>query len=121
MTSQHQVAEDGEQDEVAMTVRFPRPLHRALRKARFDYEVVMNTLVNEGVMLRLAALDDTFARALADTDPGSLTAWGDKSEATRDGYRAQARKIMELLGAGSVPGGPAPQSISRKRARAEES
>lgn len=84
---------------VARTVRFPKPVHQALRKASFDGEVAMNTLINEGLVLRLALLDDTFARALADTDPGSLTAWGKKSEATRDGYRAQARKIMELLGA----------------------
>jgi len=80
-----------------MTVRFPEPLHKALRRAAFDTEVPMNTLACEGTVLRLAFLDDTMAKALAEADELNDWTWEGLSKQGKDIYRKQAKKVLELV------------------------
>jgi triphosphoribosyl-dephospho-CoA synthetase len=40
----------------AMTIRMPEALYEQLRRAAFEARVPMNTLINEGIELKLAEL-----------------------------------------------------------------
>jgi hypothetical protein len=62
-----------------MTTRFPRPLHERLRQASFDTRIARNTLVNQGLLLRLglpgyltAARDEAVADAAASERAGTM-------------------------------------------------
>lgn len=85
-----------EEDLVATTSRFPKTLHDRLRRASFETRLHINTLVNEGAILRLAMLDDSFARALAEADPGNDYTW-DGLGTDQAHYRLMARKVLGLL------------------------
>jgi hypothetical protein len=86
------------EEQVAMTVRFPRELHERLRKASYDTRIPINTQVNQGAVLRLAAMDETLARALADADSRNNYTWQFLSEPDRQLYRTQAATVLGLLG-----------------------
>jgi hypothetical protein len=83
-------------DPVAMTVRFPKRLHWTLKRAAFDRGTHISTLVNEGAVLRVASLDDTLAKALADADPGNDYTW-EGLGTDQAHYRLMAGRVMDLL------------------------
>jgi triphosphoribosyl-dephospho-CoA synthetase len=46
----------------AMTIRMPEDLYEQLRRAAFEARVPMNTLINEGIELKLAELKAAAAK-----------------------------------------------------------